>query len=55
MSKMADLDMEIRTLLAEGVKPSVIVEALNVPMDWVYATITGPKDEELSPFRTINS
>lgn len=36
MSKMADLDLEIRDMLAEGLSPARISTLLNIPMQMVY-------------------
>jgi hypothetical protein len=64
MSKMADLDLEIRELLEDGVSPSVISKELKVPVTWVYVTMKELELETLSekgntevfsPFVTMNS
>lgn len=64
MSKMADLDMEIRELLELGVRPSTISVELNVPITWVYGSMKELIQETLSekgntevfsPFVTVNS
>ena len=39
MSKMADLDMEIRALLEEGLRPTSIASLLNIPLEMVYDCI----------------
>lgn len=36
MSKMADLDMEIRALLDEGLRPFSVASILNIPLEMVY-------------------
>ena len=36
MSRMADLDLEIRDMLAEGLSPARISTLLNIPMQMVY-------------------
>ena len=48
MSKMAELDIEIRELLEEGVSPSTIAKELNIPVTWVYVTMKGLEQEVLS-------
>jgi hypothetical protein len=59
MSKMAELDMEIRTMLDDGYRPVTIASVLNVPVTWVYE-VADPETEKgntevFSPFETINS
>ena len=39
MSKMADLDMEIRALLEEGLRPTSIASILNIPLEMVYECV----------------
>ena len=36
MSKMADIDLEIRNMLAEGLTPARISTLLDIPMQMVY-------------------
>ena len=36
MSRMADLDLEIRNMLDEGLTPARISTLLNIPMQMVY-------------------
>jgi hypothetical protein len=64
MSKMADLDLDIRELLELGVRPTTISTELNVPITWVYGSMKELMQETLSekgntevfsPFSTINS
>ena len=59
MSKMAELDMEIRDRLTDGDRPSIIAKELNVPIVWVYDTMKDQMreviSEEYSPYKTINS
>ncbi len=64
MSKMADLEIEIRELLEDGVRPSIVASELKVPVTWVYATMKELEQEVLSekgntevfsPFVTVNS
>ena len=57
MSKMADLYMDIESMLEEGTHPATISAVLDVPVVFVYdviETIEG-QTEELSPFETVNS
>jgi len=39
MSRMADLDLEIRSMLDEGLLPARIASLLNIPLQMVYDTI----------------
>ena len=39
MSRMADLDMQIRELLDEGLRPFSIASILNIPLEMVYDTV----------------
>jgi hypothetical protein len=57
MSKMADLDMEIREMLDKGTHPATISAVLDVPVVFVYDVVESiqSQTEELSPFWTINS
>jgi hypothetical protein len=45
MSKMADLDITIQEMLLEGTDPAVIAKVLNVPMEWVEATMVSMEPE----------
>ncbi len=59
MSKMAELDMEIRTMLDDGYRPVTIASVLNVPVTWIYEVTDSDTEksntEVYSPFETINS
>lgn len=52
MSRMADLSLEIQDMLEAGYLPVTIARQLEVPITWVFEE---DKQEELSPFETINS
>lgn len=39
MSRMADLDLEIRALLDEGLRPTSIASLLNIPLEMVYECV----------------
>ena len=39
MSRMADLDSEIRALLDEGLRPTSVASLLNIPLEMVYDCI----------------
>ena len=39
MSRMADLDLEIRALLDEGLRPTSVASLLNIPLEMVYDCI----------------
>jgi len=45
MSKMADLDITIQEMILEGAEPAVIAKVLNVPMEWVEATMVSMEPE----------
>ena len=47
MSKMAELELEIRELLEDGVSPSVIAQELKVPVTWVYPVMIEIEKEVL--------
>ena len=44
MSKMADLDIQIREMLEEGLRPFSIASILGVPLEWVY-NVMGQEDD----------
>lgn len=52
MSKMSDLSIDIQNMLEDGYLPVTIARQLEVPITWVFEEV---KQEELSPFETINS
>ena len=45
MSKMADLDITIQEMILEGHEPAVIANVLNVPMEWIEATMASMEPE----------
>jgi hypothetical protein len=45
MSKMADLDITIQEMILEGYEPTVIANVLNVPIEWVEATMVSMEPE----------
>jgi hypothetical protein len=45
MSKMADLDITIQEMILEGHEPAVIANVLNVPIEWVEATMVSMEPE----------
>ena len=57
MSKMANLYMEIETMLVEGTHPATISAVLDIPVVFVYDVVESieGQSEEFSPFRTVNS
>lgn len=58
MSKMSELTLDIEYLLKEGKTPMQVANELEIPVSWVYEAQTldqDAKDEEISPFVTINS
>lgn len=44
MSKMAELDMQIRDLLDEGLLPTIVANLLKCPLQMVYDVISGEGD-----------
>lgn len=58
MSKMADLDIEIREMLESDTNPVTIAKMLNIPLTWVYDTLESmddPDEEPYNPNNTVNS
>jgi hypothetical protein len=60
MSKMADLELEIRDMIERGFFPPSIAKILDIPLGMVYDVLENweePKGnaEIFSPFVTINS
>ena len=57
MSKMANLYMEIETMLEQGTHPATISAVLDVPVIFIYDVVESieGQTEEFSPFKTINS
>ena len=55
MSKMADLDIEIRNLLLVGTNPVTIARMLEIPVSWVYETVVYDLEEDYTPYNTVNS
>jgi hypothetical protein len=45
MSKMADLDLEIRNMLEEGLRPFTIANLLDIPLQMVYDVLDTQEDE----------
>ena len=39
MSRMADLDLQIREMLDEGLRPFSIASILNIPLEMVYELV----------------
>ena len=48
MSKMADLDMQIREMLDDGVSPTSIAKILEVPLSMVYDVLESYPDPDES-------
>ena len=56
MSRMSELDIDIRSLLETGRTAMDIARELEIPVSWVYDKPEAQEPEEvLSPFATINS
>ena len=46
MSRMADLDLEIRNMLDEGLTPARISTLLDIPMQMVYDIVDAQTDDD---------
>lgn len=46
MSRMADLDVEIRNMLDEGLRPFTIASLLKVPLQMVYDVIESETEND---------
>jgi len=46
MSRMADLDLEIRNMLDEGLRPFTIASLLKVPLQMVYDVIESETEND---------
>jgi len=46
MSRMADLDLEIRNMLEEGLRPFTIASLLDIPLQMVYDVLDAQDTEE---------
>ena len=57
MSRMSELDIDIRSLLEKGRTAMEIARELEIPVSWVYEKPEAVEEpqEVLSPFATINS
>jgi len=57
MSRMSELDLDIRYLLEKGRTAMEIARELEIPVSWVYEKPKAVEEPEevLSPFATINS
>jgi hypothetical protein len=57
MSAMKDLSMDIQDMLTQGFSPNTIARILEIPVSWVYETMSQDcdTDELFSPFDTCNS
>ena len=56
MSRMSELNIDIRSLLEQGRTAMDIARELEIPVSWVYEKPEAQEPQEvLSPFATINS
>ena len=56
MSRMSELDIDIRSLLEQGRTAMDIARELEIPVSWIYEKPEAQEPEEvLSPIATINS
>jgi hypothetical protein len=58
MSAMSELSIDIHNMLTEGFSPNTVARILEIPVSWVYETMSqecDTDDELYSPFDTCNS
>ena len=57
MSRMSEIDLDIRYLLEKGKTAMEVARELEIPVSWVYEKPESAEEpqEVLSPFATINS
>jgi hypothetical protein len=46
MSMMKDIDIDIQEMLLDGIEPAVIAKTLNVPLEWVEATMDSLESDD---------
>ena len=46
MSIMKDLSMDIQDMLTQGFSPNTIAGILEIPVTWVYETMSDPRETE---------
>ncbi len=46
MSIMKDLSMDIQDMLTQGFSPNTIARILEIPVSWVYETMSNPSEAE---------
>lgn len=47
MSRMSELDIEVRELLEEGLRPTSIASILNIPLELVYDFVDAIEQDEV--------
>lgn len=47
MSRMSELDIEVRELLEEGLKPAMVATLLNIPLELVYDFVEAIEQDEV--------
>jgi len=47
MSRMSELDIEVRELLEEGLKPAMVATLLNIPLELVYDFVEAIEQDEI--------
>ena len=59
MSKISEIEIDILDMLDRGESPQYISRILEIPVSWVYETLSYREDEGntevFSPFMTVNS
>ena len=59
MSKISEIEIDILDMLDRGESPQYISRILEIPVSWVYETLSYSEDEGntevFSPFETVNS
>jgi hypothetical protein len=46
MSAMSELSIDIHNMLTEGFSPNTIARILEIPVSWVYETMSNPSEAE---------
>jgi DNA invertase Pin-like site-specific DNA recombinase len=46
MSIMKDLSIDIQDMLTQGFSPNTIARILEIPVSWVYETMSNPSEAE---------
>ena len=55
MSKMSEISIEIQQRLCAGESPSNISREMNIPIEWVEATVELYESQEFETYRNFDS